>query len=103
MADGNFLASDDGHGYCRKTDTESLGMAGFTIDELDDETLYRLCGRALRNNRTLAAEARNVIAEALGPDPLPTWDELAAAVREHSKGRPQTPSEVLLREMRAER
>ena len=62
--------------------------------------------RAARHGRSMSAELREIVREALArpeSNPNAEFKALAAKVRALSAGRPQTPSEVLLRESRDER
>lgn len=43
-------------------------MATLTIRKLDDEVYARLRAQAQRNDRSIEAEARQVLGERLGPD-----------------------------------
>ena len=81
-------------------------MADIVLRNLDDELKERLRQRAARNRRSMNAELCAIVSEALvrprgaGAAEL---KKLAADIRSLSAGRPQTPSEVLLREIRARR
>jgi len=82
-------------------------MADIVLRNLDDELKQRLRERAARHGRSMSAELRAIVAEALvqpePADPIEEFKRLAARVRALSAGRPQTPSEELLRESRDER
>ena len=84
-------------------------MASLHVRNLDDEIVERLKGRAKRNGRSAEAEHREILKRALewekAPEPKDgmSWDERAARLRELTKGRVQTPTEILLRESRDER
>ncbi len=84
-------------------------MASLHVRNVEDEIVERLKSRAARNGRSSEAEHREILRRALewerapGPEAGLSWDERAARLRELTKGRPQTPSEVLLRESRDER
>ncbi len=81
-------------------------MADMVLRNLDAALKQRLRERAARNGRSMAAELRAIVSEALReaePDPNAEFKLLAAELRALSAGRPQTPSEVLLRESRDER
>lgn len=77
-------------------------MASLHVRNVDDEIVRRLKERAERNGRSAEAEHRAILSEMLGLE-RPDFDELAARLRELTKGRQHTPSEVLLRESRDER
>lgn len=82
-------------------------MADIVLRNLDDELKQRLRERAARHGRSMSAELRAIVAEALvqpePADPVEEFKRLAARVRALSAGRPQTPSEELLRQSRDER
>lgn len=73
------------------------------VSEVDPETVERLERRATRNGRTSEAEHREILRQALAVEPDPSFEATAAALRSATKRRPQTPSELLLRESRDER
>lgn len=79
--------------------------ANLSLPDLDDELMARLQDRADRHGQSAAAEAREILRLALLNEPGDgaRFDELAARMRALTAGRPQTPSEVLLRESREER
>lgn len=77
-------------------------MADMEPTDLDDD-LKRLLERARKHDRSMAAELRAIVAEALAKpesDSVAEFKQLAAVSRAMSAGRAQTPSEVLLRESR---
>jgi plasmid stability protein len=81
-------------------------MADIILRNLDESIKQGLRERAARNGRSMAAELRAIVAEALTrpeSNPNAEFKALAAKVRALSAGRPQTPSEELLRESRDER
>jgi plasmid stability protein len=73
------------------------------VRNVDDELVRELKLRAARHNRSAEAEHREILRQALSTEPNASFRELAARVRELTRGTPQTPSEVLLRESRDER
>lgn len=73
------------------------------VRNLDDELVARLKRRAARHGRSAEAEHREILRQALSVEPEPSFDDLAAELRQLTRGRKQTPSEVLLRESREER
>lgn len=77
-------------------------MASLHVRNVDDEIVRKLKERAERNGRSAEAEHRAILAEMLGLE-RPDFDELAARLRELTRGRPHTPSEILQREGRDER
>ena len=77
-------------------------MASLHVRNVDDEIVRKLKERAERNGRSAEAEHRAILSEMLGLE-RPDFDELAARLRELTKGRPHTPSEILQREGRDER
>ncbi|MGE0674988.1 MAG: DNA-binding protein [Methylibium sp.] len=77
-------------------------MASLHVRNVDDEIVRKLKERAERNGRSAEAEHRAILAEMLGLE-RPDFDELAGRLRELTRGRPHTPSEILRREGRDER
>ena len=79
-------------------------MAGnLHVRNLDFELIARLKRRAARHGRSAEAEHREILRQALSHDEVPSFDKLAADLRELTKRRKQTPSEILLRDGRDER
>jgi antitoxin FitA len=70
---------------------------------LDDEFIAKLKLRAERNQRSMEAEHREILQQALGSGPRGSFKEIAAKLRAMTAGRRHTPSENLLREGREER
>jgi antitoxin FitA len=78
-------------------------MAGnLHVRNLDDELISRLKRRAARHGRSTEAEHREILRLALAGETEASWDELAAQLRELTRGRIHTPSEILVREGRDE-
>ena len=73
------------------------------VRNLDDKLVRRLKLRAARHGRSVEAEHREILRHALSAETEPDFDTLAAELRALTRGRPQTPSEQLLREGRDER
>lgn len=73
------------------------------VRNLEDELIAKLKRRAARHGRSTEAEHREILRQALATEVEPSFDKLAAELRKLTKGRKQTPSEVLLREGREER
>ncbi len=73
------------------------------VRNLDDDLIAKLKRRAARHGRSTEAEHREILRQALETEVNTTFDTLAAELRELTKRRKQTPSEVLLRESRDER
>jgi antitoxin FitA len=73
------------------------------VRNLDDELIARLKRRAARHGRSAEAEHREILRQALAQEEDSSFEKLAAELRKLTKGRKQTPSEVLLREGRRER
>jgi len=73
------------------------------VRNLDDELIGRLKRRAARHGRSAEAEHREILRQALSAEIEPSFEELAAQLRQLTAGREQTPSEDLLREGRGER
>jgi plasmid stability protein len=79
-------------------------MAGnLHVRNLDDDLIAKLKRRASRHGRSTEAEHREILRQALAADVEPSFDTLAAELRELTKNRRHTLSEVLLREGREER
>ena len=73
------------------------------VRNLDDEIVVRLKRRAARHGRSMEAEHREILRQAVSSEIEPSFQELAARLRELTPSVPQTPSEVLQREGRDER
>ena len=79
-------------------------MAGnLHVRNLEDDLIARLKHRAARHGRSTEAEHREILRQALANEEEASFEKLAADLRRLTKRRKQTPSEVLLREGRAER
>ena len=79
-------------------------MAGnLHVRNLDDDLITKLKMRAARHGRSAEAEHREILRQALETEVEPSFDELAAQLRQLTRRRTQTPAEVLLREGRDER
>lgn len=79
-------------------------MAGnLHVRNLDDDLIARLKRRAARHGRSTEAEHREILRQSLAHEVQPSFDRLAADLRKLTRGRRQTPSEVLQREGRTER
>ena len=79
-------------------------MAGnLHVRNLDDELISRLKRRAARHGRSAEAEHREILRLALAGEAEPSWEALAAQLRDLTRGRIHVPSEVLVREGRDER
>ena len=78
-------------------------MATINVRQLDDDVVRRLKRRAAANNRSLEGEVRHILEDAAENDvsaKRASFLVLAARLRRETKGRAQTPSEVLIREDR---
>lgn len=73
------------------------------VRNLDDDLVLALKRRAARHGRSAEAEHREILRQALEGEQIESFDTLAAELRQLTKRRKQTPSEVLLRESRDER
>ena len=73
------------------------------VRNLDDGLVRRLKRRAARNGRSAEAEHREILRQALSAEVEPSFAELAAKLRELTRGRRHTPAELLQREGRGER
>ena len=79
-------------------------MAGnLHVRNLDDDLIARLKRRAARHGRSVEAEHREILRQALTAETEISFETLAAELRKLTRDRKQTPSEVLLREGRKER
>ncbi len=78
-------------------------MVTITVRRLDEDVVTRLKRRAALNNRSLEAEARHIL-ECAADDNMAakrsTFLEASDRLREKTRGRRQTPAEVLIREDR---
>lgn len=73
------------------------------VRNVDDELVRQLKLRAARHNRSAEAEHREILKQALAGESKESFQEIAARMRERTRGRHHTPAEVLLRESRDER
>lgn len=78
-------------------------MGSLHVRGLDDELIRRLKQRAALHGRSAEAEHREILAQALADEITPSFNELAAEIRQLSQHRQHTPAESLLREGRDER
>ncbi len=65
------------------------------VRNLDQRLVARLKRRAASNNRSVEAEHRAILSEALGPDLDPDFEQRLAEFRSRTSDRQHTPSEVL--------
>ncbi len=78
-------------------------MAAIHVRQLDDGLVDRLKRRASSNNRSLEGEVRHILQCAADDDMEAKRTRFLAAsdrLREKTRGRRQTPAEVLIREDR---
>jgi plasmid stability protein len=68
------------------------------IDNVDDAVVEELSHRAMKHGRTIEAEHRAILVEALNGNSA--FDELASELRDMLAGRAHTPPELLLRKSR---
>lgn len=73
------------------------------VRNLDPDLVSRLKRRAARHGRSVEAEHREILRQALAGEGDLAFDELAAQLRQMTAARKQTPSEELMREGREER
>lgn len=78
-------------------------MGTLIVRNIDDQTVRLLKERAQRHGRSMEAEHREILRDALAEDRHEAAKAGLAAVRAALSGRPHAPSEVLLRESREER
>lgn len=74
------------------------------VRNLDDDLIERLKRQAARHGRSIEAEHREILRQALSDEIIPSFEfeAMATELRKLTEGRKQTPSEVLLREGRNE-
>ena len=80
-------------------------MATVHVRKLDEETVTRLKFRAVRNNRSLEGEVREILERAVEDEfsmaeKKRKFRELSEKMLEMTRGTKQTPSEILIREDR---
>ncbi|MDE0148884.1 MAG: hypothetical protein OXM58_10980 [Rhodospirillaceae bacterium] len=78
-------------------------MASIRIRQIYDSVVQRLARRAASNNRSLEDEVRHIPESAAGDDVAAnraSFLAVADRLRRETEGRPQTLSEVLIREDR---
>jgi plasmid stability protein len=76
-------------------------MATIILRNLDDRVARQLRERAARKGRSMAAELRQIVGDAVASqDSRPDFKKLTAQIRALSRGRRHTPSERLVRESR---
>ncbi len=78
-------------------------MATINVRQLDDDVVDRLKRRASSNNRSLEGEVRHVLECTAHNDMAAkrvAFLEASDRLREKTRGRKQTPAEVLIREGR---
>ena len=78
-------------------------MAAIHVRQLDDEVVDRLKRRASANNRSLEGEVRQILECAAAADMAAKRARFLKAsdqLREKTRGRQQTPADVLIREDR---
>ncbi|MGH6986633.1 MAG: FitA-like ribbon-helix-helix domain-containing protein [Caulobacteraceae bacterium] len=73
------------------------------VRNLDPELVAKLKRRAARHGRSTEAEHRQILEQVLSSDREPSFWDLAEEIRNLTRGRHQTPAEVLIREGRDER
>lgn len=73
------------------------------VRNVDDDLVIRLKRRAARHGRSAEAEHREILRQALSVEVEPAFGEIAAELRQMTRGRKHTPSEDLLREGRNDR
>ena len=73
------------------------------VRNIEDELIARLKRRAAQHGRSVEAEHREILRQALAAEIESSFDTLAAELRKLTRRRKQTPSEALLREGREER
>jgi plasmid stability protein len=82
---------------------ESIMSGNLHVRNLDDELIAKLKMRAARHGRSAEAEHREILRQVLESEVEPSFDDLAAQLRQLTAKQKQTPSETLLQEGRDER
>lgn len=78
-------------------------MGDITIRKLDDDVIQGLAIRAAKNGVSREEESRRILTAAIRqPSPSDIWEKMAQ-LRERTRGRPQTDSVEIIREMRDSR
>ena len=78
-------------------------MATINVRQLDDDVVERLKRRAAANHRSLEGEVRHILQRAADDDMAAkraVFLEASDRLRQKTRGRRQTPAEVLIREDR---
>ena len=78
-------------------------MATINVRQLDDDVVERLKRRAAANHRSLEGEVRHILQRAVDDDMAAkraVFLEASDRLRQKTRGRRQTPAEVLIREDR---
>lgn len=78
-------------------------MANLHVRNLDPDLVVKLKTRAAENGRSVEAEHRAILRQALADVRDLTFEELAARVRAGTAGRWHTPAEQIVREGRDDR
>ncbi len=73
-------------------------MPNLHVRNIDELLILRLKRRAARHGRSMEAEHREILRQALAADDEPSFDNLAAELRKLTQARAQTPAEQLLHE-----
>lgn len=80
-------------------------MATINVRKLNDDVFRKLKLRAAANDRSLEGEVRHILARAVEGDDMTAKREafraLAEKLRGTTSGKPQTPSEAIIRESRS--
>ncbi len=78
-------------------------MATINVPDLDEAVVYWLKKRAADHNRSLENEIRDILARVAADErdaKQKAFLEISRELRKLTAGRPQTPSEILIREDR---
>jgi plasmid stability protein len=73
------------------------------VRNLDEDLVTRLKRRAARHGRSVEAEHREILKQALSAEAEPSFWDLAAELRRLTADRKHTPSQTLVQEGRDER
>lgn len=77
--------------------------ANLHVRNVDDDLIIRLKRRAARHGRSAEAKHREILRQALSAEAEPAFEEIAAKLRQMTRGRKHTPAEDLLCEGRSNR
>jgi plasmid stability protein len=88
------------HYVVTATQESEIMALSLTVRNLDEDLVRRLKMRAARNNRSIEAEHREILHQALDNEQQETFKAVAARLRVATAGRSHTPAETILRRER---